>query len=64
MAAAERGEIELVRGGHRRLMVERAELERWVKSRKVTPGPRRAPVADLESWDTEADRAMKIAGRK
>jgi hypothetical protein len=64
MAAASRGELTLVRGGHRRVMVERAELERWIKSRPVVPGPRRAPAADLDAWDAQADRALKIVGRK
>jgi len=62
MAAAERNEITLVRGARRRVMVERSEIERWIKSRKVTPGPRRAPAADLDHWEAEANRALRVVG--
>ena len=64
MGAAERGEITLVRGARRRVMVERSELERWIKSRKVTPGPRRAPAADLDAWEHDADRVLHLVGER
>jgi hypothetical protein len=67
LAAAERGEIQLTRGARNKLLVERDELERWVRSRPVAPRQRLpvAPtaVADLEAWDREAGAALRsIAG--
>jgi hypothetical protein len=57
--ACDQGEINLVRGARRRLMVERSEIERWIKSRSVAPRVRKAPAIDLEKWDLEADIALQ-----
>lgn len=63
--ASDRGELHLVRGARNRIMVERAELERYIKSRPVRPR-KAAPASDLDDWEKQADLSLKAlqGGRK
>jgi hypothetical protein len=62
--ASRRGEIALVRGARNRIMVERSELERWIKSRPVQPrkAPVEPPAADLDAWDRQAEASLRSVG--
>jgi hypothetical protein len=64
--ASGRGELHLVRGARNRIMVERSELERWIKSRPVQP--RKAPAApaaaDLDAWDRQAEASLRSVGAR
>ncbi len=62
LAAARRGELTLSRGPRNRVLVERQELERWLKSRPVRPRQRTAPANDLSSWDADAERELLAMG--
>jgi hypothetical protein len=56
--AAERGDLAVSRGARGRLMVERAEIRRYIKSRPVRP--RNAPpAANLTDWDRQAERSLR-----
>jgi hypothetical protein len=54
---ASQGGLTLVRGSRNRIMVERAALEAYIKSRPVVQRTRKAP-ADLGEWDQQAERAL------
>lgn len=61
-AAAERGDLSVSRGSRGRLMVERGELRRYIKSRPVR-ARRAAPAATLDDWERDAERSLRsIAG--
>jgi hypothetical protein len=62
LAAARRGELVLSRGPRNRVLVERQEMERWLKSRPLKPRERVAPANDLASWDVEAERELRAVG--
>ncbi len=47
-AAAGRGELTLVRGGKRRILVRRADVAAWVESRPVSPRLRKATPFENE----------------
>jgi hypothetical protein len=64
LAAAARGELELHRGPRNRVLVERVELERWLKSRPLLP-PRRKPSEpeqSLDAWQEEQERELRALG--
>ena len=63
IAAESRGEISLSRGSRNRTLVERQEIERYLKSRP-RPAPRRktAPANDLGEWDAETQRELRALG--
>lgn len=60
LAAAARGELQLHRGPRRKLLVSKLALEAWLRSRPVSPRPRRNPaeVIDIDAWEREADQRM------
>jgi hypothetical protein len=66
LAASDRGEIRITRGARNKILVERSELQRWVRSRPVAPRQERqraAPATDLDAWDREAGAELRaIAG--
>lgn len=57
-AAAERGELAVSRGARGRLMVERSELRRYIKSRPVR-ARKAAPAANISDWERDAERALR-----
>jgi hypothetical protein len=59
-----RCERAIVRGARNRIMVERSELEPWVKSRPVQPrkAPAQPPAGDLEACDREAEPSLRAVG--
>jgi hypothetical protein len=63
--AGQKGDIALVRGARNKLLVERAELERYLQSRPVRPR-KAAAAADLGAWEAEAERSLRSinGGRK
>lgn len=67
-AAIRRDELHAVRGGRRRIMVRRSEVERWLASRPYRPGPRRAESqpTDIDAWaaDAEAELERMAGGAK
>lgn len=60
--AQRRGELELVRGARNRIMVERAALETYIKSRPVARPRKVAPADDLGSWEAQAEKALRSVG--
>jgi hypothetical protein len=63
LRAQRRDELRLVRGARNRIMVERSELERWIKSRPVHPRKAPAPAAtDLEAWERQAEASLRSVG--
>lgn len=62
LAAAGRGELTLCRGPRNRILVERQEIERWLKSRPHRPRPKTAPANDLSEWDAETERELLAIG--
>jgi hypothetical protein len=62
--ASEKGGLQLVRGARNKILVERAELERYLKTRTVKPR-KAAPAADLDAWEAQAEKSLRsIGGRK
>lgn len=61
LAAASRGELDLHRGPRNRILVDRSELERWLRSRPHRPSarPRSEPPSDLAAWDAEQERELQ-----
>lgn len=59
-AAAERGEIELLRGARGKLLIARSAVRTWIESRPVQPRPRKtASAADLVAWEDEANAQLR-----
>jgi len=62
-SAAERGELAVSRGARGKLLVLESELRRYIASRPYKPTPRRAaPLENLDAWEAEADRALRVVG--
>jgi hypothetical protein len=60
---AERGELAVQRGARGKLLVLESELRRYIASRPYKPTPRRAlPSANLDQWEAEADRSLRVVG--
>lgn len=57
-AAAERGELTVSRGARGKLLIERAEIRRYIKSRPLRPR-KAAPAANLDDWDAQAERSLR-----
>lgn len=65
LAAGRRGELSLTRGPRNRVLVERQEIERWLKSRPLRPNQKAKPGPandDLASWDADAERELRAMG--
>ncbi len=61
-AAAERGELTVSRGARGKLLIERSEIRRYIKSRPVRPR-KAAPAASLADWERDAEQSLRsIAG--
>lgn len=58
-AAVARGELKAFTGARRKILVARAEVERWIASRPYTPGPRRIAPADMNAWDAQVEAELK-----
>ncbi|HEY5373373.1 MAG TPA: hypothetical protein VIK01_06785 [Polyangiaceae bacterium] len=65
-AAAARGELVVSRGARGKLLVLESDVRRFIAARRYQPAPRRAlPSANLDEWDIEADRSLRVvAGAK
>jgi len=61
-AAAERGELAVQRGSRGKYLVLESELRRYIASRPLRPTPRRPQPAALDTWDADADRALRVVG--
>lgn len=64
LRAADRGELELCRGPRNAILVERQEIERWLKSRPHRPRPKScaAPANTLEEWDQQVETELRALG--
>jgi hypothetical protein len=62
LAAHGRGELELVRGARRKLLVRRSALMAWIQSRQVEARPRRKqnPASTLDDWDADAGAELRL----
>lgn len=67
LAAERRGEIKLARGSRGRILIDRGELEQWLKTRPVKPRrtkPQLRVVGDvsLDAWEAEQAEQLRALG--
>jgi len=63
-AAAGRGELQLMRGGHGRIMCRRSAIEAWLESRPVSARLRKAPADDDFDELDEMVKSGELAVRR
>lgn len=60
LAAESKGELKLQRASRGKILVSRAEIERWLRTRQWVPRKPRAAATDLDAWEQQS--SANLAG--